>query len=81
MPSKKPDTRKGDRSKTTARTHRIHDDLYEAVLKKAREAYPDATPSDAIRIALVEYAGDPNITGLAGSEMDRRSAKSRGDLQ
>lgn len=77
MPSKKPDTRKGDRSKTTARTFRFSDDLYEAVLTKARETHPDATPSDAFRIALVEYAGDPSITGLAGSEMDRRSGAGR----
>jgi hypothetical protein len=77
MPSKKPDTRKGDRSKTTARTFRISDDLYEAVLAKARKADSTATPSDAIRLALVEYVGDPSITGLAGSDMDRRSGAAR----
>ena len=77
MPSKKPDTRKGDRSKTTARTFRISDDLYEAVLTKARETDPEATPSDAVRLALVEFVGDPSFTGLAGSDMDRRSGSVR----
>lgn len=72
---KKPDTRKGDRSATRTRPVRVSDDLWEAAKEKATEN--GETLSDAIRRFLADYVGEPDMTGLAGSEMDRRSATAR----
>lgn len=76
MPAK-PDTRKGDRSATRTRPVRVSDDLWEAAKEKAAEN--GESLSDAIRRFLADYVGDPNLSGLAGSEMDRRSGRTRAD--
>lgn len=74
MPEKKPDTRKGDRSATRTRPVRVSDELWEAA--KERAAENGETLSDAIRRFLAEYVGSPAMSGLAGSDMDRRSGRS-----
>lgn len=77
MSTRKPDTRKGDRSATRTRPVRVSDELWEAA--KAKAAENGENLSDAIRRFLADYVGDPSQTGLAGSEMDRRSGIAKAD--
>lgn len=67
--------RKEPAGATRTRPVRVSDELWEAAKEKAAEN--GETLSDAIRGFLAEYVGDPNLSGLAGSEMDRRSASAR----
>jgi predicted transcriptional regulator len=60
----KPDTRKGDRSATTARTVRVSDDVWEAAQAKAEERGESA--SEVIRRALIQYAGLKGTTSAVG---------------
>lgn len=80
MPSKRPDDpRRGkDRGATKVRAFRISDELWDAVLEKAKaDAGAGVTTSDAVRTAFAAYVDKPEISGLAGSEMDRRSSAYR----
>lgn len=78
MTTKKPAPRKGDRGATKVRAFRVSDDLWDAVLAKAAaDAGESVTTSDAVRRAFAAYVGRPELTGLAGSEMDRRSSAYR----
>lgn len=67
--------RKTPAGATRTRPVRVSDELWEAAKTKAADN--GESLSDAIRRFLAEYVGDPSIAVLAGSDMDRRSAKAR----
>lgn len=79
MPSRKPDARRGkDRGATKVRAVRVSDELWDAMLAKAQqEAGEPITTSDAVRRAFATYVGNPSLSGLAESGMDRRSGAYR----
>jgi hypothetical protein len=78
MRAKEPNRRKGNGGPTKVRAFRVSDELWEAILEKARaDAGENVTPSDAVRRAFIAYAGQPEITGLVNSDMDHRSSTYR----
>lgn len=61
-----------DKGKTKVKGIRVSEGLWEAVRVKAEGE--GSTRTDAIRDLLLDYVGDPSLSPLAESEMDRRSS-------
>ena len=71
--------RNTDRGATKVKGLRVSDELWDRVAEVAEAN--GSNRSDEIRRLLAEYVGDPSLSGLAGSEMDRRSAIARGSAE
>lgn len=67
--------RNTDRGATKVKGVRVSDELWDRAAEVAEAN--GSNRSDEIRRLLAEYVGDPSLSGLAGSDMDRRSVRAR----